>query len=159
MGNAEKLPNYTVLAALQLVRGQVKRREAYNAMVQDIIYSTGTSFVDTKNRKGEPIRAYLPHAKGGKTDTTADKAAALEQLERLPDVITMRAIDAALQCVGSDIADSTTREAVRRAVELNCTDGRQWGYEHLYLPGISRRDFYRRRRNYLEDVAKRLHLG
>ena len=101
----------------------------------------------------------MPHAKGGTSNTTADKAEAIDQLEQQRDVQIMRAIDAATEAIGADIQDGDTRQALQKAVALNCTDSRIWVYERLEVPGISRREFYRRRRRYLEDVAIRVGLG
>lgn len=159
MGKNKRLPNDTVLAALQLVRGQDRRRAEYKEKVREIISRTGASFVDTQNRAGQPVRVYMPHAKGGTSNTTADKAEAIDQLEQQRDVQIMRAIDAATEAIGADIQDDDTRQALQKAVALNCTDCRAWVYERLEVPGISRREFYRRRRRYLEDVAVRVGLG
>ena len=153
MGKNKRLPNDTVLAALQLVRGQDRRKAEYKEKVREIISRTGASFVDTQNRAGQPVRVYMPHAKGGTSNTTADKAEAIDQLEQ------QRAIDAATEAIGADIQDGDTRQALQKAVALNCTDSRIWVYERLEVPGISRREFYRRRRRYLEDVAIRVGLG
>ena len=146
MGKNKRLPNDTVLAALQLVRGQDRRKAEYKEKVREIISRTGASFVDTQNRAGQPVRVYMPHAKGGTSNTTADKAEAIDQLEQQRDVQIMRAIDAATEAIGADIQDGGT-------------DSRIWVYERLEVPGISRREFYRRRRRYLEDVAIRVGLG
>lgn len=159
MGKNKRLPNDTVLAALQLVRGQDRRKAEYKEKVREIISRTGASFVDTQNRAGQPVCVYMPHAKGGTSNTTADKAEAIDQLEQQRDVQIMRAIDAATEAIGADIQDTDTRRALQKAVALNCTDSRIWVYERLEVPGISRREFYRRRRRYLEDVAVRVGLG
>lgn len=159
MGKNKRLPNDAVLAALQLVRGQDRRRAAYKEKVREIISHTGAGFVDTQNRAGQPVRVYMPRAKGGTSNTTADKAEAIDQLEQQRDVQIMRAIDAATEEIGADIQDEDTRKALKKAIALNCTDCRVWVYERLDVPGISRRDFYRRRRRYLEDVAVRVGLA
>lgn len=159
MDKNKRLPNDTVLAALQLVRGQDRRRAEYKEKVREIISRTGASFVDTQNRAGQPVRVYMPHAKDSTSNTTADKAEAIDQLEQQRDVQIMRAIDAATAAIGGDIPNNATREALQKAIALNCTDCRAWVYERLEVPGISRREFYRRRRRYLEDVAIRVGLG
>ena len=44
---------------------------------------------------------------------------------------------------------------LREAVLNNCRDGRRWRYELLDVPTISRAEFYRRKREFLRDVAQR----
>ena len=46
MGKSKRLPNDIVLAALQLVRGQARRKAEYNRQVDEIILRSGTNFVD-----------------------------------------------------------------------------------------------------------------
>ncbi len=159
MGKNKRLPNDIVLAALQLVRGQARRKAEYKRQVDEIILRSGANFVDTKTRSGTPVRVYLPHAGGNTSDTTADKAAAIQQLEQQRDVQIMRAIDAAADEIGADIPNSEVKEALKKAIALNCSDCRAWTYERLKVPGISRIEFYRRRRKFLEDVAQRTGLS
>lgn len=159
MGKGKHLPNDIVLAALQLVRGQARRKAEYKRQVDDIIMRAGTNFVDTKTRSGTPVRVYLPHAGGNASDTTADKATAIQQLEQQRDVQIMRAIDAAIDEIGADIHSSEVKEALKKAIALNCSDCRTWTYERLRVPGISRMEFYRLRRKFLENVAHRVDLG
>ena len=159
MGKNKRLPNDIVLAALQLVRGQARRKAEYKRQVDEIILRSGANFADTKTRSGTPVRVYLPHAGGNTSDTTADKAAAIQQLEQQRDVQIMRAIDAAADEIGADIPNSEVKEALKKAIALNCSDCRAWTYERLKVPGISRIEFYRRRRKFLEDVAQRTGLS
>ncbi len=159
MGKSKRLPNDIILAALQLVRGQARRKAEYKCQVDDIIMRSGTNFVDTKTRSGTPVRVYLPHAGGNTSDTTADKAAAIQQLEQQRDVQIMRAIDAATDEIGADIPCNEVQEALKKAIALNCSDCRAWTYERLKVPGISRMEFYRLRRKFLENVAHRVGLG
>ena len=90
---------------------------------------------------------------------TSAKAEAIQQLETQRDVQIMRAIDAAADEIGADIQSATVRAALQKAIALNCNDCRIWTFERLNLPGISRREFYRCRRKYLENVAQRVGLG
>ncbi|MDY5202470.1 MAG: hypothetical protein SPH66_00640, partial [Gemmiger sp.] len=106
------MPNDIVLAALKLVRGQARRKAEYKRQVDDIIMRSGTNFVDTNTISGTPVRVYLPHAGGNTSDTTADKAAAIQQLEQQRDVQIMRAIDAAADEIGADIQSATVRAAL-----------------------------------------------
>lgn len=158
MGKSKRLPNDIVLAALQLVRGQARRKAEYKRQVDEIILRSGANFVDT-TRCGTPMRVYLPCANGSASDITADKAEAIQQLETQRDVQIMRAIDAAADEIGADIQSATVRAALQKAIALNCNDCRIWTFERLNLPGISRREFYRCRRKYLENVAQRVGLG
>lgn len=115
--------------------------------------------VDTTTSCGAPVRVYLPHAGGNSNDITADKAEAIQQLETQRDVQIMRAIDAAADEIGADIQSATVRAALQKAIALNCKACRTWTYERLEVPGISRIEFYRRRRKYLENVAQRVGIG
>ena len=80
MGKNKRLPNDIVLAALQLVRGQARRKAEYMRKVDEIILRSGTNFVDTTTRCGTPVRVYLPCANGSASDITADTAEAIQQL-------------------------------------------------------------------------------
>ena len=135
MGKNKRLPNDIVLAALQLVRGQARRKAEYKRQVDEIILRSGTNFVDTTTSCGAPVRVYLPR-----------------------DVQIMRAIDAAADEIGADIQSATVRAALQKAIALNCKACRTWTYERLEVPGISRIEFYRRRK-YLENVAQRVGIG
>ena len=90
MGKNKRLPNDIVLAALQLVRGQARRKAEYKRQVDEIILRSGTNFVDTTTSCGAPVRVYLPHVGGNSSDITADKAEAIQQLETQRDVQIMR---------------------------------------------------------------------
>ena len=68
MGKNKRLPNDIVLAALQLVRGQARRKAEYKRQVDEIILRSGTNFVDTTTSCGTPVRVYLPHAGGNSND-------------------------------------------------------------------------------------------
>ena len=61
--------------------------------------------------------------------------------------------------IGADIQSATVRAALQKAIALNCKACRTWTYERLEVPGISRIEFYRRRRKYLENVAQRVGIG
>lgn len=74
MGKNKRLPNDIVLAALQLVRGQARRKAEYKRQVDEIILRSGANFVDTTTRCGAPVRVYLPCANGSASDITADNA-------------------------------------------------------------------------------------
>lgn len=159
MGKNKRLPNDTVLAALQLVRGQARRKAEYKSQVDEIILRSSTNFVDATTRCGTPVRVYLPRANGSNSDITADKAEAIQQLETQRDVQIMRAIDAAADEIGKDIQSVTVRAALQKAIALNCSDCRTWTYERLEVTGIGRKEFYHRRRKYLEDVAQRVGIS
>ena len=105
------------------------------------------------------MRIAVDCANGSASDITADKAEAIQQLETQRDVQIMRAIDAAADEIGADIQSATVRAALQKAIALNCKACRTWTYERLEVPGISRIEFYRRRRKYLENVAQRVGIG
>lgn len=86
---------------------------------------------------------------------TESKAARLEALEALPWVKQMRAVEKALEQVGTGLPDGM-RENLRKTLLLNCQCGRKYPFERLFLPGISRSDYYRRRRKFLQEIEMQI---
>lgn len=136
----KNMPRDVAQAALYIVRGQPERRKRYAS-------------------KYAAIMADAKTALGG---NTAEGLRALEygievrlvQLEREPDIETMRAVDAAAGNIGAGLREEL-RDKLRAAVLLNCKDGRRWRYEVLDVPTVSRAEFYRRKREFLREVAKK----
>lgn len=76
------------------------------------------------------------------------------ELDNSRDARTMRAIQQAAYDIGADLPMDISWK-LREAVLNNCRDGRRWRYELLDVPTISRAEFYRRKREFLRDVAQR----
>ena len=157
MGKNKRLPNDTVLAALQLVRGQARRKAEYKRQVDEIIPAQRHKFCGYHQpAAARPCVCTCRAPAGIPTTSPPTRPEAIQQLETQRDVQIMRAIDAAADEIGADIQNSTVRAALQKAIALNCKDCRTWTYERLEVPGISRIEFYRRRRKYLENVAQRV---
>lgn len=70
----------------------------------------------------------------------------------------IRAVDMAMESVGADIEAEEVRDMLRKAMELNVRNGREYPYEILGLDAVSRADFYRRKEKFLREIAERLGL-
>ena len=128
MGKNKRLPNDTVLAALQLVRGQARRKAEYKRQVDEIILRSGTKFRTPQPAAHTRACVPGPRANGKASATSIAKAAAIQQLETQRDVQIMRAIDAAADEIGADIQSATVRTSLRKAIALNCSNCRTWTY-------------------------------
>ena len=136
-------------AALYIVRG---RERQYRDAVEEILGAGGTQYAEYTMRGGEKARAYLPGAKGKTGNPTASKVEAIDALERLGYVKTMRRVQEAYEAIGGDLPEKM-RQDLQRAISLNCADGKRYTYERLNVGGIGRSDFYTRRAAFLADVA------
>ena len=74
------------------------------------------------------------------------------------DLRRKRAVQSAEQTIGLDIRSPELRSKLRRAMMLNISSGRTYPFEYLGLDFVGRRDFYRRRDQFLVEVGKRLEL-
>lgn len=93
-----------------------------------------------------------------KKSPTERKIAALELLESCPEVQRVHAVDHAKMKIGRDVASPECRERLKRAILLNCVSGREYPFERLNVNEFSRRDFYRRKDGFLEEIAKYMGL-
>lgn len=134
------IPRDVTQAALYLVRGQSARRQRYNSRWAAIMQKAKTA-PGVKDAEG--LRAL-----------EAETEAALARLENLRETQIMRAVYAAADAVGADLP-RPIREKLYAALWKNCEDGRRWRYEVLDVPSISRAEFYRRKRDFLRDVAEK----
>lgn len=140
------LPYEMKQETLWIVRGYELRLRAYRQMRAEILGQQSAGTGDGMPR-GD--------ASGSSTER---KAALLAQLETLPEVRKMRAVECALRQVGQDVQDTAVREKLRNAILCNCRSGRQYPFERLGLDGFSRRDFYRRKERFLLGVANFLEM-
>jgi len=63
-------------------------------------------------------------------------------------------VNSALEEVCEDIKNIPLKNAVKNALVLNC-ESKNNVYEHFYLPGISRKNFYYRKRKLLYIIAEK----
>ena len=139
--------------ALWIVRGYKASLRRYMAARQDVILATPRSFWEYA-AGGETCRQYYPHSSDiGRPVENMQQA--LERLERSPDARRVAAVDKAKLLIGNDLQDEELRRKLTNAILLNCESGRNYPFEILGVDGLSRRDFYRRRNRFLQDVAEK----
>lgn len=139
--------------ALWIVRGYKASLRRYMAARQDVILATPCSFGEYVSG-GETRRQYFPHSSDvGRPVENMQQA--LERLEQSPDARRVAAVDKAKLLIGEDLQDEELRRKLTNAILLNCESGRNYPFEILGVDGLSRRDFYRRRNRFLQDVAEK----
>ena len=139
--------------ALWIVRGYKASLRRYMAARQDVILATPCSFGEYVS-EGETRRQYFPHSSEvGRPVENMQQA--LERLEQCPDARRVAAVDKAKLLIGEDLQDEELRRKLTNAILLNCESGRNYPFEILGVDGLSRRDFYRRRNRFLQDVAEK----
>ena len=65
----------------------------------------------------------------------------------------VRAVDAALSGIASDIDNFELKEKLRKAIWESTLNGREYPYEVWDLPSIYRDDFYERKRKFIKEIA------
>lgn len=139
--------------ALWIVRGYKASLRRYMAARQDVILATPCSFGEYVAGE-ETCRQYFPHSSEvGRPVENMQQA--LERLEQSPDARRVAAVDKAKLLIGEDLQDKELRRKLTNAILLNCESGRNYPFEILGVDGLSRRDFYRRRNRFLQDVAEK----
>jgi len=128
----------------QVARGYERRRRDYERRRLDVIYSRGSGVVEFGGRSGF-------------SNPNAYKSERLERLEGCLDVKLIHAVDEALLMLGADVVRES-RERLRRAMLLNCENGREFPYEVLGLDEFSRSDFYRRKKGFIKGIGVALGL-
>ena len=86
-----------------------------------------------------------------------EKAAGeLEALDKSGDSRSVQAVEAALLLACHGIRSRTVCEHLRRGLVRNLCNRRLWPYERLNLPGIGKKEFYRRKQDFLVALAEEL---
>ena len=158
-----KLPRDVQQRCIWLVRGYERCRRDYKELRQSIIEGGGENYStyevkDGQTKDGKPIfEERRTYTQGGHiaSRTTEDKEMRLEDLEHLPWVRDMRAVEHARARIGASLPEAM-RDALSEAIILNCISGRTYPFERLYTVGISRRGFYRYRESFFYDIANEL---
>ncbi len=156
---SNKLPWDIKQECLWIVRGYERRVKQYIAQRQDIIEAGGENYVTYKHVEGqktEERRVYFPHS-SNTGRPVEDKQAQLEAIEQFPETQKMRAVEYAKLRVGSDVKSEESKRRLLDGILLNCESGRKYPFEYLDLSGFSRMDFYRRRDDFLSDIARYMH--
>jgi len=154
-GAESKLPWDVKQQCLWIVRGYERQRREYMRARREILDAGGSRFT-TYTVNGEERRAFLPGS-GSASRTTEDKQMRLEALEHTMAFRQMRAVEHARARIGAGLPGNL-QDQLRDAIMLNCIDGRRYPFERLYVLGISRRDFYRRRDDFFREIAQELQL-
>lgn len=137
--------------ALWIVRGYKASLRRYMAARQDVILATPCSFGEYVSG-GETRRQYFPHSSDvGRPVENMQQA--LERLERCPDARRVAAVDKAKLLIGEDLQDGELRRKLTNAILLNCESGRNYPFEILGVDGFGKTNFYKRRLEFLGNVA------
>lgn len=158
--NKYKIPNDVKLTVINIIRGQERRKAEYSKRYDDIINGTSAPFVEYElkhNDKTETARAFLPKSNGSNISSTESKALALKALDEEHWVFIMNTVTAELAAIGGDIHNQKLRQQVIKAVYLNCIS-RSYPYEYFYLPGISRKSFFRYKNIFIFNLANKFKL-
>lgn len=150
-----RLPRDIQMQCLWIVRGYERCRREYLARRREILEAGGEHYT-TYKVNGEERRAYLPSSHTA-SRTTEDKEMQLEGLERTIVFKQMKAVEHARDRVGAGLPEALA-DLLREAIMQNCSDGRKYPYERLYIVGISRAGFYRYREAFFYDIANELGL-
>ena len=148
-----KLPRDIQQQCLWIVRGYERNKRDYNERRRDIIDGGGARYAEYKVN-GEERRAFLPGAHTA-SRTTEDRQMQLEALEHTLAYKQMRAVEHALDRIGAGLPEMLA-DYLRKAIMVNCMDGRTYPYERLYTVGVSRSAFYRYREAMFWSIANEL---
>ena len=155
MTDQNKLPWDVRQQALWIVRGYERARREYLRQRREILDAGGENYV-TYQSDGETRRAYLPSSHQA-SRATENVAIRLEALEKTETFRQMRAVEHARARIGEGMPPAI-RDALQDAIMLNCMNGRKYPFERLYVVGIERRTFYRKRNAFLRQIAEELGL-
>lgn len=149
----EKLPWGLKQRVLGIVKDYDRMRAEYKARRMDILDAGGGHY-STYVVNGEERRAYMPSAHNA-SRTTEDKQLQLDGLEQTLLVRQLRAVEHASARIGKDLP-GPMQDQLREALMLNCTDGRKFPFERLFVTGVSRSEFYERKDAFLLAIYEEL---
>jgi hypothetical protein len=158
-----KLPRDIKERCRWLVIGYDRCRREYAEQRKAIMDGGGGNYQTYKvktgtDKNGKPIFEERRTYTGGShiaSRTTEDRELKLESLEKQRWVMEMHALERARDRIGAGMPEEM-REALRKAIFLNCINGKEHPFERLYTIGISRRGFYRYKEAFFWDVANEL---
>lgn len=161
MSEKQKIPDDVKQICIQVARGYNRRVRNYYNRRREIIEGSACGYVvipDSANPEDwtKTMWAYTMPAHNAQR-TAENKAEQLLGLEKLPDVLRMRAVERAQANVRQDLPQELRQKLVK-AIMLNCKSGRRFPYKVLDVEGFSERGFYRERDGFLCDIAKFLGL-
>lgn len=161
-----KLPWYIRQECLCIVKGYNARVKKYLEARQDIIESSGGAYtrylhtetiIDPKTSKAVEVSeerwSYNGHKSGSVSNPTEDKAFKLAEIENWPETQKMRAVECAKLKIGLDVENKEQRQALTQYIMISCTEGKKYPFRYFNLPEFSKSDFYRRRDDFLYEIA------
>lgn len=101
---------------------------------------------EIKNRKQAAYQS-------GNPETGVD---ILEAVGRSQDKQSVVAVELAMLQALQGIKSNKVRGALRSGIILNCCNRRQYPYERLYMPGVGKKEFYRRKNDFLLALGEAL---
>lgn len=156
-----KLPKDIYSSVLWIIRGQARREMEYNEKYSDILNGGGAKYIricsEDKDWKKEEW-AYMTNSHNGNQSTTEIKSMALLSLEQNPETEKMRAVQQVLINIGTDISNPELRRELQASILNNINNRRDYNYNRLNLPGISRDKFFSYKSKFIFDVAKRINF-
>lgn len=142
MMSKPRLPRDIQMQCLWIVRGYERNRQEYKRLRREILDASGSPDGPHGTDIGRP---------------TERRQMRLDALENTLLAKQIHAVEHASARIGDNLPDSM-RDQLREAILTNCQDGRKYPYEHLFLIGISRTDFYRYRSVFFMSIATELEL-
>ncbi len=130
---------------LWIVRGYERTRKEYTEARKMILDAESSSFHSSRVQISGFSRA------------TENDAARLAAIDNYPAFLRMFAVEHALDAV-TKAFPLELKPKIKKALLLSCQDGREWPFERLDAPGLSRSGFYRMRRRFLLSIAQELKL-
>ena len=151
-----KLPDDLKIQCTGIVRGYERRVKTYHLRREGIMYSSPSPNIEEFRDKDGKLSGMLRERSSKLSDSTADKAIKLEEVEHLLDTKLMRAVEQAKKLVGTNY-DESSRKQLANAIYDSCVNGRNFQLEYYNVP-LERSSFYEHRRKFLFDVAQYLEL-
>lgn len=139
MSRTDALPDDMKAECLCIVRGYDRRVKEYREKYEQVIHgSRGNDGMPGGSECGSSVER---------------KVAQLEAIEHHPETQKMRAVEQALYVIGADVENPEERDALVRAMMLNCASGRKYPFRYLSVGCMSERTFNRRKRQFLFEIA------
>lgn len=86
----------------------------------------------------------------GRPETGAEL---LDQIGRSQDKQSIVAVELALMQASQGIKSREIRKFLQSGLILNCSNRRVYPYERLHIPGVGKKEFYRRKQDFLVALA------
>lgn len=139
MRNKYRIDRDTRTLLLKYIRKYEEYRKWYQCERDRIIYPS--------------IKPYDGMPKGGGGNPTETAAARLERLDQSHKARVVIAIDRAKHLIGTNVQSMEQEEMLRRAIWLSCLNAKEYPFEAFDgLVFISRRQFYRYKNTFLNDI-------